>query len=155
MWWSSELNSPILVHLSSLIPKMLMFTLAISCVTTYNFPWFMDLTFQVPMQYCSLQHWTLLSPPDTSTAEHHSCFGPATSILTGAISNCLPPIAYWTPSDLKGSWCHIFLPFQTVHGVLQARILEWVAISFSSDPRFVRTLCYDPSILGGPAWHGS
>ena len=23
----------------------------------------MDLTFQVPMQYCSLQHWILLSPP--------------------------------------------------------------------------------------------
>ena len=25
-----------------------MFTLAISCLTTSNFPWFMDLTFQVP-----------------------------------------------------------------------------------------------------------
>ena len=36
------------------------FTLAISCLTTSNLPWFMDLTFQVPMQYCSLQHWTLL-----------------------------------------------------------------------------------------------
>ena len=35
-----------------------MFTLAISCVITSNLPWFMDLTFQVPMQYCSLQHWT-------------------------------------------------------------------------------------------------
>ena len=37
-----------------------MFTLAISCLTTFNLPWFMDLTFQVPMQYCSLQHRTLL-----------------------------------------------------------------------------------------------
>ena len=37
-----------------------MFTLAISCLTTSNLPWFMDLTFQVPMQYCSLHHWTLL-----------------------------------------------------------------------------------------------
>ena len=36
---------------------------AISCVTTSNLPWFMDLTFQVPMQYCSLQHWTLFPPP--------------------------------------------------------------------------------------------
>ena len=35
---SSELNSPILVHFSSLIPKMSMFTLAISCLTTYNLP---------------------------------------------------------------------------------------------------------------------
>ena len=48
------------VHFSSLIPRMLTFTLAISCLTTSNLPWFMDQTFQVPMQYCSLQHWTLL-----------------------------------------------------------------------------------------------
>ena len=41
---SSELNSPIQVHFSSLIPKMLTFTLAISCLTTSNLPWFMDLT---------------------------------------------------------------------------------------------------------------
>ena len=44
-----------------------MVTLAISCVTTSSLPWFADLTFQVPVQYCSLQHWTLLLPPDTST----------------------------------------------------------------------------------------
>ena len=29
------------------------FSLVISCLTTSNLPWFMDLTFQVPMQYCS------------------------------------------------------------------------------------------------------
>ena len=39
---------------------MSMFTFAISCWTTSNLPWFMDLTFQVPMQYCSLQHQILL-----------------------------------------------------------------------------------------------
>ena len=33
-----------------------MFTLAISCLTTSNLPWFTDRTFQVPTQYCSLQH---------------------------------------------------------------------------------------------------
>ena len=47
-------SSPIPVHFSSLIPKMSIFTLAISCLTTSNLHWFMDLTFQVPMQYCSL-----------------------------------------------------------------------------------------------------
>ena len=36
--------------LSLLIPKMLKFTLAISCLITSNLPWFMDLTFQVPTQ---------------------------------------------------------------------------------------------------------
>ena len=30
-----------------------MFTLAISCLTTSSLPWFMDLTFHVPMHYCS------------------------------------------------------------------------------------------------------
>ena len=34
----SELNSPIPVHFSLLIPKMSLFTLAISCLTTFNLP---------------------------------------------------------------------------------------------------------------------
>ena len=37
--WSSELNSPIPVHFSSLISNMSMFPLAISCLTTSNLPW--------------------------------------------------------------------------------------------------------------------
>ena len=49
----------------------------------------------------------------------------------------------------------------TIHGVErvghvtkppQSRRLAWVAISSSRGPRFVRTLHYDPSVLGGPAW---
>ena len=32
----------------------------------------------------------------------------------------------------------IILPFHTVHGVLKARILKWLAIPFSSGPRSVR-----------------
>ena len=51
--------------------------------------------------------------------------------------------------------CPIFLPFHTFHGVLKARILKWFAIPFSSGPHFVRTLCHDPSILGGPTWRAS
>ena len=35
---------------------MLMFILAISCLTISNLPWFMELTFQVPTQYCSYFH---------------------------------------------------------------------------------------------------
>ena len=35
----------------------------------------MDLTFQVPMQYCCLQHRTLLLSPVTSTAGYWFCFG--------------------------------------------------------------------------------
>ena len=52
---------------------MLMFILAISCLTTSNLSWFMDLTFQIPMQY-SLQHPTLFPSPVTSTTGHCFCF---------------------------------------------------------------------------------
>ena len=41
----------------------------------------MDLRFQVPMQYCSLQHWTLLLPPDTFTTGCCFSFGLATSFF--------------------------------------------------------------------------
>ena len=54
------------------------FTLVISCLTTSNLPWFMDLIFQVPMQYCSLQHQTLLLSPVKSTAGYCICFGSIT-----------------------------------------------------------------------------
>ena len=81
---------------------MSMFTLAIFCLTTSNLPWFMDLIFQVSNQYCSLQHWALLSPPDASITERHFCFGPATSFFLEllVIALCHSPAAYWTPSDV-------------------------------------------------------
>ena len=52
------------------------------------------------------------------------------------------------------SQCHTFLPSHTVHGVLEGRMLKWFAILFSSGLYFVRALNHDPSILGGPTWHG-
>ena len=63
---------------------MSMFTLAISCLKISNLPWFMDLTFQVPMQYCSLQHPTLLPSPVTSTTGCF-CFG-SIPLFSGVIS---------------------------------------------------------------------
>ena len=51
---SRHWNSPIPVQFNWMIPKMSKFTLVISCLTTSSLAWFMDLTFQVPMQYCSL-----------------------------------------------------------------------------------------------------
>ena len=81
MWWSFELNSPIPVHFNSLLPKMSVFTLAISCLTTSNLPWLMDLTFQVPMQYCSLQRWTLLPSLVISTTGCCFHFDSASSLF--------------------------------------------------------------------------
>ena len=45
--------------------------------------------------------------------------------------------------------------FFTTEPLGKPRVQEWVAISFSRGPRFVRTLRDDPSVLGGPARHGS
>ena len=66
---------------------MSMFTLANSCLTTSNLPWFMDLTFQVPMQYCFLQHQILFPSPVTSTTGCCFCFGSGLFILSQVISS--------------------------------------------------------------------
>ena len=81
---------------------MLMLTLAISCLTTSYLLWFMDLTFQVPMQYCSVQHWTLLPSPVTSTTGCSFCFGSVSSFFLELFLHW-SPVAYWAPTDLESS----------------------------------------------------
>ena len=88
---------------------MSMFTPAIFCLTTSNLPRFMDLTFQIPMQYCSLQHQALLPSPLTSTTVHWFCFGSASSFFLESILHS-SPIAYWAPTDL-GSSSFSVIPF--------------------------------------------
>ena len=57
----------------------------------------MDLIFQVPVQYCSVSHWTSLSPPGTSTTEHHFHFSPAAALFPELLVIALHPslITYW------------------------------------------------------------
>ena len=81
---------------------MSMFTLAISCLTTSNLSWLMDLTFQVPMQYCSLQHRTLLLSLVTSTTGYCFCFGSIPSFFL-ELFLLWSPVAYWAPTDLGSS----------------------------------------------------
>ena len=78
------------------------FTLAISYLTTSNLPWFMDLTFQVPMQYCCLRHWTLLLSPVTSTTGCCFCFGSVSSFFLELFLHW-SPVAYWASTDLGSS----------------------------------------------------
>ena len=80
-------------------------------------------------------------------------------ILSSNICNCC--ILYLASSILctylPGEFLFqypLILPSHTVHGVLQARILKWFAIPFSSGPHPVRPLHRDPSISGGPTRHG-
>ena len=58
----------------------------------------MDLTFQVPMQYCSLQHWSLLLSPVTSTTGYCFCFGSIPSFFLELFLHW-SPLAYCTPTD--------------------------------------------------------
>ena len=65
-------------------------------------------------------------------------------ILSGVISPFFSSRVLGTEFTFQS---HVLLPFHTVHEVLQARILKWFVIPFSSGPRFVRTLHHDPSVL--------
>ena len=98
---------------------MLTLTLAISCLMTSNLPWFMDPTFQVPMQYCSLQYQTCF---------HHLHIHNWVLFLLWIhlfiLSRVISPLisrsilgTYW-PGEFIFQ-CPIFLPFHTVHGLLK------------------------------------
>ena len=85
------------------------FALVICCLTTSNLPWFTDLRFQVPMQYCSLKHRTLLLSTVTSTAGYCFCFGSIPSFFLELFLRW-SPVAYWAPTYL-GSTSFSILPF--------------------------------------------
>ena len=134
-----------------------MFTLAVSCLTTSDLSWFMDLIFQVCMQYCSLQHQILLSSADTSITERRFCFGLAASFFLKLLVVVLhsSPVAHWTPSDLGAHLpvSHL-LPFYTVHGVLMAS--TWSGLPFPPPvDHLLSEQCTIPCVLRVPAWHSS
>ena len=145
----------ILVHYSSLISKMSMFTLAISCLTTSNLPWFMDLALQVPVQYCSYSiglYFHHQSHPQLGTV-----FGlaPALHSFCTYFSTLLRlHIGHLPTWGVHFSVAFLFA-FSYCSWGSQGKNVEVVCIPFSSGPRFVRTLHHDPSILGGPTRHGS
>ena len=96
------------------IPKMLVFTFAISCLTASNLPWFMDLTVQVPVQYCSLQHQILLLSSVSFTPGCCFSFGSIPSFFL-ELFLYWSSVAYWAPTDLGSSsfsalsFCHSIL----------------------------------------------
>ena len=116
---------------------MSMLTLAISCLTTSNLPWFMDLTFQLPMEYCSLQHWILLLSPVTSTTEYcvfiYFFFWLHPFIFLELFLHW-SPVAYWAPNDLGSSsfsilsFC-LFILFMG-HGYMLQILLKRIFFSF-------------------------
>ena len=98
------------------------------------------------MQYCSLQHQTLLSTPDTSTAGHFLHFGSA-PIYSGAISPLFPSSildTYW-PGDSSFSvisFC-LFILFMGF-----SRQECWSGLSFPSPVDHILSL----SIITHTSW---
>ena len=131
---------------------MSMFTLAISYLTTSNLPWFMDLTFQVPMQYCSLQHQTLLLSPVTSTTGYCVCFGAIPSFFLELLLLWFP-VAYWAPTD-QGVHLSVSYLFAFSSWGSQGKNTEVVCHSFLQWTIFCQTSPPWPARPGWPhtAW---
>ena len=127
---------------------MSMFTLAISCLTTSNLPWFMNLTFQVPMQYCFLQHQTLLLSPVPFTTRCCFCFGCIPSFFLELFLHW-SPVAYWTLTDLESSSFSIlsFCLFILFMGF--SRQEYWSGLPF---PFPVDHILSDLSTMTRPSW---
>ena len=142
------------VHFSLLIPKMSMFTFAISCLTTCNLPFFVDLTLQIPMQYCSLQHQTSLLSPVTSTTGCCFCFGSVSSFFPELFLRW-SPVAYWAPTTwgVHLSVSYLFAFSYCSWGsrgknteVVCHSLLKWATFCQTSPPW---------PVLGYPTQHGS
>ena len=127
---------------------MSMFTLDISCLTTSNLPWFMDLTFQVPMQHCSLHHRTLLPLPVTTTTGRCFCCGFVSSFLLELFLQS-SPVAYWAPNDLGRSSFSVisFCLFILFMGF--SRQEYWSGLPFPSP---VRHILSELSTMTPPPW---
>ena len=127
---------------------MSILTLAISCLTTSNLPWLMDLTFNVRRQYCSLQYWTLLPSPVTSTAECCFCFGSISSFFLELFLHW-SPVAYWAHTDLGSSSFHVlsFCLFILFMGF--SRQEHWSGLPFPSP---VDHILSEPFTMTHPSW---
>ena len=127
---------------------MLMFTLAISCLTTSNLPWFRDLTFQVPIQYCPLQHQTLFPSPVTSTTGYCFCFGSISSFFLELFLHW-PPVVHWSPIDLGSSSLSILSFFLFILLMGFSRQEYWGGLPFPSQVDYI---LLELSTVTHPSW---
>ena len=110
---------------------MLMFTVAISCLTTLNLLWYVDLAFRVHMQYCSLQHQSLLPSPVTSTTGCCFHFGSIPSFFLELFLHS-SPVAYWAPTNLGSLPFSVSLFFLFILFMGFSRQEYWSGLPFPS-----------------------
>ena len=161
-WWSyptiSSSATPFFL-LPSIFPSIRVFSNELAL--HIRWPKFWSFSISPSNEYSKLisfgiDCFDLLAVQGTFTTRHiHNrvsfLFWPAATFFLELLVIALhsSPVAYWTPSNLVCSSSGV-ISFYTIRGVSEARILEWFAIPSSNGPRFVRTLHYDPSVLGGP-----
>ena len=125
---------------------MLTFTLAISCVTTSNLPWFMNIALQVPMQYCSVQHQTLSTSTVTSSTGCCFSFGPISSFFLELFLHW-SPVAYWSSISSVQTWgVHLSVSYHFAFSccscgsqgknteVVCHSLLQWITFCQNSSP---------------------
>ena len=125
-----------------------MFILAVFCLATSNLPWFMGLTFQVPMQYCSLQHQTLLASPVTSTTGRYFHFGSVSSFFLELFLQS-SPVAYWAPPNLGSSSFSIISFCLFILFIGFSRQAYWSGLPF---PSSVDHILSEHSTMIHPSW---
>ena len=143
------------VHFSSLISKMSMFTLAISCLTTSNLLWHGH---NIPGSYAIL----FFTASDFTFIKRHihnwalfllwlSLFIPS-----GAIS-LLVSVVYWTPIDLWSSSFSVisFCLFILFMGFWRQECWSVLPFPSSVDHVLSELSTMTCSFLGEPTWHGS
>ena len=100
------------------------------------------------MQYCSLQHQTLLLSPVTSTAGNCFCFGSITSFFLELFLHW-SPVAYWAPTNV-GSSSFSILTFHFVILFMRfSRQEYWSGLPFPSP---VDHILSDLSTMTRPSW---
>ena len=130
-----------------------MFSLAVSCFTTSSLPWFMDLTFHVPMQYCSLQHWTLLPSPVPSTTECCFHFGSVSSFFLELFLHW-SPVAYWAPTSLGSSSFSVISFCLFILFIQFSRQQYWSSLPFPSLVDYILSELSTMTCLSWVALHG-
>ena len=100
------------------------------------------------MQYCSLQHRTLLLSPVPSTAGYCFCFGSIPSFFLELFLHW-SPVAYWAPADLGSSSFSVlsFCLFILFMGF--SRQEYWSGLPFPSP---VGHILSDLSTMTRPSW---
>ena len=113
----------------------------------------MDLTFQVPMQYCSLQHQTLLLLHHIHSG-YCFCFGSVSSVFMELFLHW-SPVAYWTPTDLGSSSFSVLSFYLFILFMGFSRQEYWSGLPFPSPVDHVLSELFTMTRLSWVALHST